>query len=182
MSTEPQKRLQRGLRRGLGRLAKLPADSRGNLLVFTTLTITSLVGITGLALDLQRVMALNSELQNAADAAALAGAKELNRLSNAMSRAQQAATGNTTATLTNAVVNNQRFASTGFGDVQITDVRFFETLGGAALDTTKAANDTVAQFVEVTTGTSSVLNRFLQHPTHIDRREDVSRHGVEHRH
>jgi hypothetical protein len=48
-------------------LAKLPTDSRGNLLVFTTLTIASLVGVTGLALDLHRVMALNSELQNAAE-------------------------------------------------------------------------------------------------------------------
>ena len=158
MRTEPRKRLHRGLRR----LARLPADSRGNLLVFTTLTIAGLVGISGLTLDLQRVMALNSELQNAADAAPLAGAKELNRLSNAMSRAQQAATGNTTATLTDAVVNDQRFASTGLGDVQITGVRFFETLGGAALDTAKPANDKVAQFIEVTTGASSVLNRFLQ--------------------
>jgi Flp pilus assembly protein TadG len=143
-------------------LIKLSADSRGNLLVFTTLTIAGLVGTTGLALDLQRVMALNSELQNAADASALAGAKELNRLTNAMSRAEQAATGNTTAALNNAVLNDQRFASTGLADVQITSVQFFQTLGGAALDKNNANNDGLAQFIEVTTATSSVLNRFLQ--------------------
>jgi Flp pilus assembly protein TadG len=157
MRTEPWKRLHRGLRR----LAKLPADSGGNLLVFTTLTIASLIGVTGLALDLQRVMALNSELQNAADASALAGAKELNRLKSAMSRAQLAATGNAVG-LKNAVVNDQRFASTGLADVQITSVRFFKTLGGAALDAADPDNDGLAQFIEVTTASSSVLNRFLQ--------------------
>lgn len=51
---------------------------RGAVAVIVGLAIALLVGMVGLVLDLGRLYIAKTELQNAADAAALAGAKELN--------------------------------------------------------------------------------------------------------
>lgn len=50
---------------------------RGNFVIFTALMATALVGVGALSLDLGRLFVLRSEMQNAADAAALAAAAEL---------------------------------------------------------------------------------------------------------
>ena len=50
---------------------------RGAVAVMTALCLTALVGITALAVDLGRAWVVRNELQNAADAAALAGAGSL---------------------------------------------------------------------------------------------------------
>lgn len=67
------------------------SDRRGAVAMYFGLGMPLLLGITALAFDVGRVMSLQSELQAAADAAALAGAAELDGQKNAISRAQAAA-------------------------------------------------------------------------------------------
>lgn len=60
-----------------GRLTYLKRQ-RGSILVLIALSIVVLIGMTGLALDLGYMYSVRAQLQNAADAAALAGASGLN--------------------------------------------------------------------------------------------------------
>lgn len=64
---------------------------RGTFLVIIALVLLLLVGIGALVLDLGRVFVVRSEMQNAADAAALAGAMELDGRPLARARAEAAA-------------------------------------------------------------------------------------------
>jgi Flp pilus assembly protein TadG len=72
--------------------------------------ILALVGVSGVGFDYGRLMALDSELQNAADQAALAAATQLDGGDDAMIRARDAAT-NTLATAASDYVNETRFAN-----------------------------------------------------------------------
>jgi Flp pilus assembly protein TadG len=72
--------------------------------------ILTLVAVSGVGFDYGRLMALDSELQNAADQAALAAATQLDGGADAMARAQGAAT-TTFATAASAYVNETRFAN-----------------------------------------------------------------------
>lgn len=74
--------------------------------------ILALVGISGVGFDYGRLMALDSELQNAADQAALAAATQLDGGDDAMIRARNAAN-NTLASSTSEFVNETRFANDG---------------------------------------------------------------------
>lgn len=58
--------------------------------IITGLALAVLIGIVGLALDLGRMYVVKTELQNAADACALAAARELNGLSDALTRGENA--------------------------------------------------------------------------------------------
>lgn len=62
----------------------------GAVLVYTTLTLSLLVGVGVLAIDVGRATTLHTQLQNAADAAALAGARELDMVPNSIKRARAA--------------------------------------------------------------------------------------------
>ena len=54
-------------------------DIRGAVAIYIAFVAPVLLGVGALTLDLGRLITLNTELQSAADAAALAGARELNR-------------------------------------------------------------------------------------------------------
>ena len=122
--------------------------------------ILALVAISGVGFDYGRMMALDSELQNAADQAALAAATQLNGGTDAMVRARNAAT-NTFATAASAYVNETRFANdqrnlpSGTTDPRpITSLtfRFFNGYGNDSVGT-ELTNDNQgaqAQVVEVT--------------------------------
>jgi len=60
------------------RHVKLPQRQRGAVALLFGLTVVVLLAAGGLVLDLGHLYVLKSELQNGADAAALAGAKEIN--------------------------------------------------------------------------------------------------------
>jgi Flp pilus assembly protein TadG len=92
------------------RLRGLPADENGNVLIYVSLTAALLLGVVGLALDGSRFMITHSEAQAAADAAALAGASQLDMRASACTDAKAEAS---------AVVNTQRFAQGGGGNVTI---------------------------------------------------------------
>ena len=106
-----------------------------------------LVGIAGVGFDYARMASLDSELQNAADQAALAGATQLDGKTGTCSRAASAAR--------TFILNNTRFAKDGgsaavtFQDEPACDgvgrIRFWQDRDG----TTAATGDANARFVEV---------------------------------
>jgi Flp pilus assembly protein TadG len=67
--------------------ASLWHDTSGLMLPYVTVMLTVLVGLSLLALDGARYMSLQTQMQAAADALALAGARELNQQSGAQTRA-----------------------------------------------------------------------------------------------
>src|SRR6266404_3360283 len=70
-------------------------SERGSVTVMTAILLVGLVLVLGLSIDVSRIYMVRSGLQNAADAAALAAARELNSesggLTDAVNRAQAAA-------------------------------------------------------------------------------------------
>ena len=75
----------------LSALSRLAKDVRGTVLVQFTIYIIAIFGMMGLALDGGRFILLNNSLQELADAAALAGAAQLDGLPDAITRADAAA-------------------------------------------------------------------------------------------
>jgi len=70
-----------------------PGKQQGAILVLSALLVVVLLGVAAFALDLGRLHVLKSEMQNAADTAARAGAMELDRRDGARNRAVAAITG-----------------------------------------------------------------------------------------
>lgn len=112
------------------------------------LSLFALIAVGGIGFDFARLASLDSELQSAADQAALAAASQLNGSSGACSRAVSAAR--------NLISNDTRFAN----DVSsraitianettcdaVGNVRFYETKDKS----TAATSDATANFVEIT--------------------------------
>lgn len=130
--------------------------------------ILALVAISGVGFDYGRLMALDSELQNAADQAALAAATQLDGGGDAMDRARAAAT-NALATSTSPFVNETRFANDGrlltpdTSTRPITNLTFTfydgysnDTVGNEITDNTETAQAT-AEVVEVTVNARQVF-------------------------
>jgi len=78
-----------------GNRAKFKSRQHGAVAIIVALSLVALVGMLGLVLDLGHLYVTKTELQNAADAASLSGAKELNGkltgINNAINRAIEAA-------------------------------------------------------------------------------------------
>lgn len=72
------------------RIQQLPKRQRGAVAVVVGLAIFVLVGMIGLALDMGQMFVNKTELQNAADACALAAARELDASADALVRADAA--------------------------------------------------------------------------------------------
>lgn len=70
-------------------LGSFRKDEGGAVLIYVTLLILALVALLSLAIDGARVMYLNCNLQEIADAAALSGAKELDGRADAIGRATE---------------------------------------------------------------------------------------------
>jgi Flp pilus assembly protein TadG len=128
---------------GFGR--RLARDERGAVLIYVSIALTVFMGFAALVIDGGRLFTLDTEMQSAADALALAGAAELDGNTDAITRA--------TAAMDNLVQNNQTFgtgaaAITGYTPIFLTDlpadsqplsdVEAFATTDGAS-----------ARFVEV---------------------------------
>lgn len=118
-------------------------NERGSILIMTALSMLSLFLMVGLCLDVSRFYMLRAELQNAADAAALNAARELNQGTGGIADA---------VTRANTVINTQGFGKAG---VSIVTVEFAVNLDGPywqqGSDTT--ANAANIRFVRVTTQT-----------------------------
>lgn len=110
----------------------------GAVLIYVTLILSAFIGLGGLALDASRAFTLREEMQQAADAAALAGAWQLDGTAAGAARADAAARA--------VVANSQKWASGGSAAVAIgagtAGVKFMSTVPAsddAALTFTNAA-------------------------------------------
>lgn len=134
-------------------LLTMGGDSRGAVAPTVALSLFALIGAGGLAFDYARMATLDTELQNAADAAALAAATQLDKETGACARAAAAA--NTLVTNSTLFANDGNTAGravtvyvTGTDDTLCDatgNVRFYQDKAK-----TIAANaDLNAKFVEV---------------------------------
>lgn len=122
------------------KLIRLLRDERGATAIQVALGMGVMFGAGGLAIDLGRAMHLETEMQQAADAAALAGAAELDGGDNARARATTAATGALGSS------NIQTFATDAGGSrVAVGQVTFLSQLDPDM----PANNDSEARFIQV---------------------------------
>ena len=119
-------------------------SERGSVMIMTAILMAGIILAVGLCIDVARIYMVRTELQNAADAAALAASRELN---SGASGIQDAVTRATT------IVNNYGFNRAA---VNIVNVEFGVNLEGAYVDAeTAEANPDNIRFVRVTTQTSA---------------------------
>ena len=129
-------------------MACLGRNADGAVAPTVALSLFGIIAAAGIAFDYARMVSLDTELQNAADQAALAAASQLNRETGACARANDAA-----QTL---VANQTRFANDS-GGIAVTlasepgcdatgNIRFWQDKE----KTTPATTDLEARFVEVT--------------------------------
>jgi hypothetical protein len=115
------------------------SDTQGIILPYVTVMLVVIIGVSVLALDGARFMYLQTQLQNGADALALAAAAELDRRPTAIARAL------------NAI---EKFGSGSDRNVKVADIKFLSSLPVRDSDPILPAhltNDpTRAAFIEVT--------------------------------
>lgn len=126
--------------------SKRHAGQRGSVMIMTAILMAGIILAVGLCIDVARVYMIRTELQNAADAAALSAARELDSGAGGI---QDAVTRATT------IVN-----SYGFNDATVTvpavNVEFAINLEGTYVSAgVAAANPTNYRFVRVTTTAAS---------------------------
>lgn len=97
-------------------------DRRGAVAPLYAMALFALIAVAGIGLDYGRLMTMQSELQNAADQAALAAATQLDGRDDAITRAQNAASA-AFASAASAYTNETRVADDGEGRA-ITDLSF----------------------------------------------------------
>jgi len=102
-----------------------------------------LIAAAGIGFDYARLATLDSELQNAADHAALAGVTQLDSSTGAMSRAISAAQGG-------LVANSTLLANDGGSrTVAVPTIYFYATKADAEADTNRVTDDATARFIRV---------------------------------
>ncbi len=134
-------------------------DREGAVLVYVSVGMTVLIAMVGFAIDFARVQSLHSELQDAADAAALAAATQLDGNPGAQARATAAASGT-------ALVSNTHGTSGSDPAVSIESINFYPTLPASDDDPLGATtdDDRLSEFVEVVTAPVAHTNLFLPLP------------------
>lgn len=118
-----------------GEAARLVRDRRGGVAIYAAFGFMLLGGFGVLTLDYGRIVALRGQMQSAADAAALAGATQLDGAPGARLRASALATG--------AATNKSLIVG---GALSIANVEFFRSLSPDVA----ATGDTDAHIVRVT--------------------------------
>ncbi len=149
-------------------LRSLARHVRGSVAVYVAIVAPILLGIGALTIDLGRLMTVNTHLQSAADAAAMAGAASLDRFAGSRDRAR--------ATAKDAVTNFQTFAADGaevlIETVDCADppvapcIRFLKDLPPSDADPITAANlakkDEEARFIDVHVAARTVTNVLIR--------------------
>ena len=141
----------------LGFARRLVRDEGGAVLIYVSIALTVFMGFAALVIDGSRLFTLDTELQSAADALALAGAAELDGNADAQTRA--------TAAMNNLVQNTQTFGNDATPIVGLTEYtpRFLSALPDddqPLSDATVAATPEEARFVEVTVDEREVDSMF----------------------
>src|SRR6266576_323324 len=96
------------------------ADTQGLILPYVTMMLIVIVGVSVLALDGARFMSLQTQIQNGADALALAGAAELDRMPDAEVRAINA--------VNRLLTNSTLFGTDSSKNVQVSRIEFYSRL------------------------------------------------------
>ncbi len=133
-------------------VAAVPRRQHGAFLITFALFMLFLLGFMGIALDFGRLFVVKSELQTAMDSCALAAARELNGLPDAIARAQSA--GMTAGNGNRA--NLQSDTWNGQGKLSTADISFLDQ---SYSDTTSA---TLARYAECKYTMSSIKLWLLQ--------------------
>jgi len=142
----------------LKRLIAFGDEQRGAVYAMTAIMLPVVLGMGLLAVDASRLYGLNTSLQNGADALALAGAAELDRKPDAITRAN--------AAIANLVSNQHVFGTTSPGTVtapaaQIHYLKSLPSTDTAAITSTNYTTDpTQAEYVEVTVSTQTLTTFF----------------------
>lgn len=145
------------IKRLVARFARPVTDDRGAVLVYVSLGLTVFMGMAALAIDASRVFTLQTEMQSAADAFALAAAAELDGNAGAQARAQ--------AAIDNMLQNKQTFATGANaiapGDLSVT---FYSSIPSddQALPSTGTTDDTLTHFVRVKVNQRQTANIFAE--------------------
>jgi Flp pilus assembly protein TadG len=148
---------------------RLRSGQRGSIIITAAIFMGLLFLMLGLAIDVSRIYVVRAELQNAADAAALTAARELNGGTAGLVKAVNQAM--------NVIANTQGLrAKTG---VAITSVEFAVTLNGTYWPpgATADANAGGIRYVKVTTQTTSTNILFAISAlggSHVESREAVA--------
>lgn len=150
-------------RRGIRQFGRqFRRDEGGAISSLYAVGILVLVAMAGIGFDYGRLMVLDSELQSAADQAALAAATQLDGGDDAMTRARDAAT-NAFASAASDYVNQTRIANDGSGrDITSLGFRFWDGYDSSTdtpgTELTDYTNDgSQAQVVEVTVNARKVF-------------------------
>jgi Flp pilus assembly protein TadG len=121
-------------------------DTSGIILPYVTVMLVVIIGVALLALDGARYMSLQTQLQNGADALAIAGAAELDRLPSAETRAVNA--------INTLVTNSSVFGTGADRNVRVSRIQFYSQLpsdDGSPLNAgTPAKDPATARYVSVT--------------------------------
>lgn len=128
-------------------------DEKGAVAATYALSLIGILAIAGVGFDYARLAGLDSEMQNAADQAALAGATQLDRDPGACARASAAAS--------NLVANRSLLASGGNRAITLPQVTNCTSTDSVKFwqdedKTTAATNDTNANYIEVFMNARSV--------------------------
>ncbi len=144
--------------RSCGLFGRFVRESDGAVMIYVSIIIVVLFGFVGLAVDFGRFYTTNTQAQSAADAAAVAGATQLDGTDTAITRA-------TMAVQTSPLVSNEHTFATNAGAVQIVLIRFLHTLPDTDDDPITEAHlttdPTAAGYIEVTTELLNQDNFFL---------------------
>jgi len=95
-------------------------DTSAVIVPYVTIMLVVIVGLSVLALDGARLMSLQTQLQNGADALALAGAAELDRLPDAETRARTA--------IERLLNNSNLFGSGASRTIKVSNIKFYSRL------------------------------------------------------
>jgi Flp pilus assembly protein TadG len=145
-----------GLIAGKQMLKKLCRDQSGQALVMVSIMLPVMLGFVGLAIEGSRYMALHSQLQDLADAAALAGAKKLTGTSTSIADARAAVADFATRNwpwLSNDGETN--------GDSQIASSDIHVCADIASSPCTDTTDYTAARYVQVTSVARGIVPAFL---------------------
>lgn len=123
--------------------------------VIVALSLAVLIGVVGLALDLGKLYIVRSELQNSADACALAAVRDLTGATINLSVSEAAG-------ITAGNLNRVFFQSTAVQLATDSNVTFSDSLTNPFLPKGSVAKPSTIRYVKCTTSLSNISNWFVQ--------------------
>lgn len=157
-----------------GQRDRLRSGERGSIIIMTALFMLLLFLMLGLCIDVSRIYLVRAELQNAADAAALTGARELNSGTTGIDNAVTQAT---------SIVNTQGISAKLGVTIKAENVKFAKDPDGPYLSAGGAggakdpANVAAIRFVRVTTeaaNTTILFGMSALGNSHVESRSAVA--------